>query len=77
MSRLHSATYVIPLHRPWWSAAWRTLQLRWLRHQRQCVIDEVEGYLDAEVKLGPDYVRNCSEQIADYDSRIALLEVAS
>lgn len=77
MSRLHSATYVIPTRRPWWSVIWRALLVRWLRHQKQCIVEEVEGYLDAGVKLGPDYIRNCTEQIADYDSRIALLEVAS
>ena len=77
MSRLHPATYTIPLHRPWWSIIWRALLLRWLRHQRQCVIDELQGYIDAQMKLGPDYLRNCSEQIEGYDVRIALLEIAS
>lgn len=77
MSRLHSATYTIPLHRPWWSTLWRATQLAWLRHRRQCVIDERDGYVERGMRLGPQYLNNCADAIARYDAAIALLQVNS
>lgn len=83
MSRLHCARYVIPLHRPWWSTAWRALQRRWLQHRLDCVVDEFEenkavaALPGSNLKLGEQYVANCTEQIADLRQRLALLEVHS
>lgn len=77
MSRLHCARYVIPLHRPWWSTAWRALQLAWLRHRLGCIVDEREGYLAAGMTLGEQYLANGAEQERELKARIALLEVHS
>lgn len=66
MSRLHCARYTIPLHRPWWSRAWRATQRAWLQHRLQCVVDERQGYL-----------ANCERQITDFRQRLALLEIHS
>ncbi len=74
MTRLHCARYVIPLHRPWWLSAWRYVQLAWLRYRRQCVIDEMNGYREGGMELGPLYVSNCRAQIDAYSVRIAMLE---
>ncbi len=74
MSRLHCARYTIPTHRPWWSIAWRALQREWLKHRLQCVVDERQGYLDAGVPMGPEYLANCEKQIADFRQRLAILE---
>ena len=77
MSRLHCARYTIPTHRPWWSTAWRALQLAWLRHRLDCVVDEREGYLAAGMALGEKYLANSAESERDLKARIALLEVHS
>ncbi len=77
MSRLHCARYVIPLHRPWWSVAWRALQLRWLRHCRQSVIEERDGYIAKGMRVGEKYLANCAAAVARYDAQIALLEIHS
>ena len=77
MSRLHCARYVIPLHRPWWSTAWRWLQREWLLHRLQCIVDEREGYLAAGMTLGEQYLANGAEQERELKARIALLEVHS
>lgn len=71
MSRPHTFT----LHRPWWSRAWRAIELAWLRYRRQCVLDELAGYLDCGLHPGPDYLANCCAQIDDYSRRIAVLEI--
>lgn len=83
MSRLHCARYVIPTHRPWWSRAWRALQLWALRDALATLQSERDGYLevaampDAKFKVGPEYLANCAQQERDLKARIALLEVAS
>lgn len=77
MSRLHCARYVIPLHRPWWSTAWRALQLAWLRHRLACVVDERDGYLQAGMALGEQYLANSKKQEDELKGRISLLEIHS
>lgn len=77
MSRLHRATYVIPTRRPLWQRVARRLMLAWMRHCRQCVIDELAAYVDSGMPIGPAYRANCHAQIDDYSARIALLEVNS
>lgn len=81
MSRLHCATYVIPTRRPLWMRLWVRLQLRVLRGQLECLVDERAGYQQAaempgsEFKLGEQYLANCAKQERELKSRIAVLEV--
>lgn len=77
MSRLHCARYVIPLHRPWWSTAWRAMQLSYLRWLLRCVVQEREGYLAAGMALGEKYLANSKEQERRLTGRISLLEIHS
>ncbi len=83
MSRLHCARYTIPTHRPWWSTAWRALQLWCLRHELACLQEERETYLyaasnpESGIKLGPNYLADRAQQEAWLKSQIALLEMHS
>lgn len=89
MSRLHCARYTIPLHRPWWSTAWRALQLRYLRWMLRSIVDERDGNLASQEQarrelgdkfkpfVGEQYLANCEKQIKDFEGRISLLEVMS
>lgn len=81
MSRLHSATYVIPTRRPLWMRLWVRLQLSVLRGQLECLVDERAGYQlaasmpETKFKLGPQYLENCATQERELNARIAVLEV--
>ncbi len=77
MSRLHSATYVIPTHRPLWQRVVRRLRLAYLRWLLRSVVDEREGYERAGVPLGPLYLINSVNLESDLRARIAVYEVLS
>lgn len=68
-----TSLHIIPTHRPWWSRAWIALQIDWLTYRRQCVIDELSGYLSAQMPLGAQYLENCQNQINGYTARIVRL----
>lgn len=81
MIRLHCARYTIPTRRPLWMRLWVRLQIAWLQHKLDCLLDERTGYQQAadmpgsEFKLGPQYLANCAKQERELKSRIAVLEV--
>ncbi len=68
-----SAT-IIPTRRSMAWRAFRFARLAVLRWQERCVIDEREGYLDAGVPLGPQYLANSVAKEEELRVEIALLE---
>ena len=60
--------------RPLWRRVVMRLELAWCRWQLRSIVDEVNGYEDAGVKLGPVYLINCENQARDLRARISVLE---
>lgn len=77
MSKLHRATHTIPTHRPWWSNAWREIQVRYLLWCARCIVEEREGYERAGLALGEAYMRNSHAQEHDLRARAAILQIRS
>jgi hypothetical protein len=81
MIRLHCALYTIPTRRPLWMRIWVRLQIAWLEHRLDCLVDERADYQavadmpGSEFKLGEQYLANCETQERELKSRIAVLGV--
>lgn len=77
MSRLHSATYVIPTRRSFVHRLTRRIELAWCRWRLRCLMDEYQGYMDSGFPVGPLYIINCELQANELRQRIAVLEIHS
>lgn len=53
---------------------WRAVRLRYLEWCEDCIREEREGYLDAGIPLGPEYVANSIAEEESLRVEIALLE---
>ena len=65
---------VIRTHRPWLARVWRDAYAAYLRWCERCVVEERQGYEDAGINMGPEYIRNSYRQEELLRVRIADLE---
>jgi hypothetical protein len=71
---LQRRSNIIPTRRRWYSRLWRDLYARYLRWCERSVVEERESCQDAEITMGPEYIRNSYRQEELLRLRIADLE---